>query len=430
MKKESIRIAITGIGMVTPLGHDTKSTWEALMAGKSGISSVGLFDASSFPTKIAAEVKNLDFPKKKFGKSGHMTNRCGHFALMASEEAFEDADIRPTLSTSERWGAVVGTGVGSTDLPTEYWSRFESAFYKEGNIDYQKLISEGENLVSVPNWVQSRVNSTLGALLYHYQIQGYSTAIHTACASGGQAIGLALDVLRRGEVDYLLAGGFDSMIHPFQFGGFCLLGAMSTQNDTPQSASRPFDKTRDGFVLGEGAAFFILERYCHALSRGAKIYAELSGHGNTLSAYRITDSPENGDGPCQAIQVALEDAGLQPEEIDYINAHGTSTQMNDLSETNAIKKALRSQAYQIPISSTKSQTGHLIAAAGALEAAFCALAIDKGELPMTKNLKVKDPGCDLNYLSEGTIKKRVRAALSNSFGFGGSNSCLVFREPR
>lgn len=428
MTKKIPRVAITGIGMVTPLGHDTSSTWTALMEGKSGVGQVTLFDASSFPTRIAAEVKNFSLPVKTFGKSAKMTNRCGHFGLMASEEALQDAGIRPTAATAERWGLVLAVGVGLVDFNFDYWQRFHGAFAAEGQIDYKKLLETGGSFVRTPEWVQSRSNAGLGALLHQHQIRGYATAVHTACSSGGQAVGLAMDALRRGDADKILVGGIDSMIHPMQFSGFCLLGAMSKRNEEPEAASRPFDHTRDGFVLGEGATFLVLERYEDAVARKAKIYAELAGQGNTLSAYRITDSPATGEGPLQAITAALADAGLTPDQIDYINAHGTSTQMNDLSETNAIKRALGPAAYQAAISSTKSQLGHLIAAAGVLEAALTALTIQRQEIPMTKNLHKPDPDCNLNYLPNRTMKKKVRAALSNSFGFGGSNSCIAFKE--
>ena len=238
-----------------------------------------------------------------------------------------------------------------------------------------------------------------------------------------------MHVIRRGEADCVLAGGFDSMINPLGLSSFCLLGALSTHNEMPETASRPFDGTRDGFVLGEGAAFLILEAWDKAEARGAKIYAELAGQGNTLSAYRITDSHPSGDGAIQAIERALKDAGVKPSDVDYINAHGTSTQMNDLSETNAIKAVFGEKAKKIPISSTKSQTGHLIAAAGALEGVLSVLAIQKAQVPMTKNRTVPDPSCDLDYVTEGVRKKALGVVLSNSFGFGGSNSCLVFKHP-
>ena len=276
---------------------------------------------------------------------------------------------------------------------------------------------------------QTTSNSGLSLLIQEFGIEGYATSVHTACASSGQALGLAMQVIRRGEADYVLAGGFDSMITPLGLSSFCLLGALSTYNDTPKTASRPFDATRNGFVLGEGAAFLVLEDWDKACARGATIYAELAGEGNSLSSYRITDSHPNGDGAMQAIQRALDDANLTANQVDYINAHGTSTKMNDLSETNAIKSVLKTRYKEVPTSSTKSQTGHLIAAAGALEAVLSTLAIKHGIIPKTANLTTSDPECDLDYVVDGPRKKSLGVVLSNSFGFGGSNSCLLFKHP-
>ena len=266
-------------------------------------------------------------------------------------------------------------------------------------------------------------------LIQQFGIRGYANSVHTACASGGQALGLAMQVIRRGDADYMLAGGFDSMINPLGVSSFCLLGALSAYNETPTTASRPFDATRNGFVLGEGAAFLILESWEKAIARGARIYAELAGEGNTLSSYRITDSHPNGDGARQAIEMAVADAGVKPADVDYINAHGTSTKMNDLSETNAIKAVFGEQAHTMPVSSTKGQTGHLIAAAGALEAVLSTLSIHHAQIPMTANLTARDPECDLDYVTDGPREKSLGVVLSNSFGFGGSNSCLVFKHP-
>jgi 3-oxoacyl-(acyl-carrier-protein) synthase len=266
-------------------------------------------------------------------------------------------------------------------------------------------------------------------LIQQFGIEGYATSVHTACASGGQALGLAMQVIRRGEADFMLAGGFDSMINPLGLSSFCLLGALSSYNDTPTTASRPFDATRNGFVLGEGAAFLILESWEKAKARGAKIYAELAGEGNSLSSYRITDSHPNGDGAIQAIERALNDAGVKASDVDYINAHGISTKMNDLSETNAIKAVFKERARILPASSTKSQTGHLIAAAGALEAVLSVMSIHEAQIPKTANLTNLDPECDLDYVVDGPREKSLGVVLSNSFGFGGSNSCLLFKHP-
>lgn len=349
------------------------------------------------------------------------------FALDAASEAFEDAGIRPSAVTAERWGVVAGSGMMTAEY--DLLKRFQTTCAVDGQVDWQQLEAHQQQFYQPVDFGKTAANSGLSMLLQAFGIRGYANSVHTACASGGQALGLALEVMRRGDADYMLAGGFDSMINPLGVSSFCLLGALSTDNDTPQCASRPFDATRNGFVLGEGAAFFILETWEKAVARGARIYAEFAGQGNSLSAYRITDSPPDGDGAMQAITKALKDAQVLPTDVDYVNAHGTSTQMNDLSETNAIKAAFGEHAYKMPISSTKSQTGHLIAAAGALEAAISVLSIHHGYVPMTKNLTTPDPACDLDYVTDGVREKALGVVMSNSFGFGGSNSCLVFKHP-
>ena len=269
----------------------------------------------------------------------------------------------------------------------------------------------------------------LALLTHRYGIHGYATSVHTACASGGQALGTGMKIIRRGYVDRVLVGGFDSMISPIGIAGFCLLSALSTDNATPERASRPFDATRNGFLLGEGAGFLVLEEWELARARGARIYAELAGDGNSLSSYRITDSPPDGDGPIQSMRQALADAGASIGDIDYINAHGTSTLMNDRSETAAIRAVFGGDADRIPVSSTKSSMGHLIAAAGAVEGVVCALAIARGEMPVNANLRERDIDCNLNLITGEARRGRVRMTLSNSFGFGGSNSCIVMRHP-
>jgi 3-oxoacyl-(acyl-carrier-protein) synthase len=276
---------------------------------------------------------------------------------------------------------------------------------------------------------RSNSNAGIALLTRRYGIRGYATAVHTACASGGQALGTALKLIRRGAVDRVLAGGFDSMISPVGIAGFCLLSALSPDNDAPEGASRPFDATRNGFLLGEGAGFLVLEEWQSARDRGARIYAELAGDGNSLSSYRITDSPPDGDGPIQAMRAALADAGATPADIDYLNAHGTSTGMNDRSESAATRAVYGDEVARLNVSSTKSSMGHLIAAAGAVEIAVCALAIQRGEMPVNANYRVADPDCHLNFVVGEPRRQRVRMAMSNSFGFGGSNSCVVLRHP-
>jgi 3-oxoacyl-(acyl-carrier-protein) synthase len=276
---------------------------------------------------------------------------------------------------------------------------------------------------------RSQSNTGLALLTRHFGICGYATSVHTACASGGQALGTALKVLRRGAADFMLAGGFDSMLNPIGIGAFCLLGALSADNDAPERASRPFDATRNGFVLGEGAGFLVLEDWDAARKRGARIYAELAGDGNSLSSYRITDSHPSGDGPIQAMQQAMADARLAPEDVDYVNAHGTSTVMNDRSECAALRVVMGKHLERVAVSSTKSCMGHLIAAAGAVEAGVCALAIRDGIAPVNANFLQPDPDCDVDVVQGKSRQMTIRAALSNSFGFGGSNSCLAFRQP-
>lgn len=419
-------VAITGIGIVSPLGNDRDTTWQNLLAGESGLSEITHFDASHFPTRIAAEVKNFDAQARVPAKLQKYVTRFTGFALAAAEEAFQDAGIAPKSDDAHRWGIVVGAGMMNSEF--EYLERFQEYAASTGVINWHDFNQKFDEFYTSGDFGKSTANSGLSLLAQHFQIKGYSNTVHTACASGGQALGLALQTLRRGDADYMLAGGFDSMIDPVGLSSFCLLGALSTDNNSPKSASRPFDGTRSGFVLGEGAAFLILEDKEKALARGAKIYALLSGEGNSLSSYRITDSHPSGDGALQAIEGALRDAGVTVEDIDYINAHGTSTKMNDFSETNAIKHVFKERAYQVPISSTKSQTGHLIAAAGALEGAISALSIYHQTIPMTKNLTTPDPECDLDYVTEGIRQQKVNTVLSNSFGFGGSNSCLVFKH--
>lgn len=421
------RVAITGLGVVSPLGHDVDSTWNNLIAGQSGIGNITHFDASAFPTYIAAEVKGFSPNPSLQGKHLRFAMPFTQYALEAAQQAFSDAGTLPTAQNESRWGVVTGSGMMTAEF--DYLQRFQEACAEEGEIDWSRLQSNKNDFYRLVDFGKTTSNSALSLLIQQFGIRGYASSVHTACASGGQALGLAMQVIRRGEADFMLAGGFDSMINPLGLSSFCLLGALSTYNDSPQTASRPFDGTRNGFVLGEGAAFLILEEWDKAQARGARIYAELAGEGNSLSSYRITDSHPNGDGALQAIERALQDAGVHADKVDYINAHGTSTKMNDLSETNAIKAVFGERAKQIPASSTKSQTGHLIAAAGALEAVISVKAIEQSRIPSTANLTTPDPECDLDYVVDGPRDKSLGVVISNSFGFGGSNSCLLFKHP-
>jgi beta-ketoacyl-acyl-carrier-protein synthase II len=421
------RVAITGIGLVTPVGNDVASTWQSVLRGNSGAAPISLFDASGFSTRIAAEVKRFDpsvlTADRKLVK---FANRSHRFALAAAEQAMADSGVAPTPDDSDRWGCAVGTGMMGVDYRDLEAVHDHSA--PAGELEPSRLLDDP---VAADPLVFCRSQSTAGVALLtrRFGIRGYSTSVHTACASGGQAIGTALKLIRRGAADRVLSGGFDSMISPVGLSGFCLLSAVSADNDAPQRASRPFDATRNGFVLGEGAGFLVLEEWELAKARGARIYAELAGDGNSLSSYRITDSPPDGDGPIQSMQAALRDAGATPSDVDYINAHGTSTPMNDRSESAAINAVFGADAQRVSVSSTKSTMGHLIAAAGAVEVVMCALAIRHGEMPINANYTAPDPDCNLNLVVGEPRKQRIRMTLSNSFGFGGSNSCVALRHP-
>lgn len=419
------RVAVTGLGAICPIGNNIQEMWENLMAGVCGIAEIQQFDASAFPTRIAAEVKNFTPTYPNAQKLQRILLGFTSFAMQAAHEAFQDSGFQ--VVDAKRFGIVAGCGMMTAEF--DYLQRFEQVVCQDGDIHWNRLQEEKLNFYQQQDFAKTTSNAGLSALIQAFGAKGYATAVHTACASSGQALGLALQAIRRGEADQILAGGFDSMIHPLGLSSFCLLGALSKDNDNPHHASRPFDGTRQGFVLGEGAAFLMLEEWESAKARGAKIYAELAGEGNSLSAYRITDSHPNGDGAIQAIEQALRDGGVSYRDVDYINAHGTSTKMNDLSETNAIKAVFGERAYQIPVSSTKGQTGHLIAAAGALEAVITVKAIKEAMAPMTAHLTTPDPDCDLDYVTDGPREKAIGVALSNSFGFGGSNSCLLFKHP-
>jgi len=423
-----VRVAITGLGLVTPLGNDTRTTWEALLTGRTGIAPIMTFDASGFPVRIGAEVKGFD-PRTAIEdrKLLKFSNRYHGFALGAAEEAIRDAGIRPENASAARWGCVVGSGM----MGIEFGELVEAhrRFAVDGHIAPERFGIDGIAGADPLVFCRSQANNGLSLLLQHFGIRGYATAVHTACASGGQAVGTAVKLIRRGTADFVLTGGFDSMLNPVGLAAFCLLGALSPDNDEPERASRPFDRTRNGFILGEGAGFLVLEEWNAACRRGARIYAELAGDGNSLSSYRITDSHPSGDGPIQAMAQALADARARPEDVDYLNAHGTSTPMNDRSECAAVRAVFGAHADRIAVSSTKSLMGHLIAGAGAVEAAICALAIHHGLLPLNANLHEPDPECDLDFVRDLPHPRRVGVAISNSFGFGGSNNCVILRNP-
>ncbi len=425
--RERRRIAITGVGMVTPVGLNAPTTWTNLVAGKSGVDTIRGFDAGGFPVRIGAEVRDFHAADTIRGhKILKFASRTHAFALAAAEEALKDAGLRPTPSTTTRWGCCVGAGmmgVSFSELQTAHaFSGTDGAFHPDGLLD-------GDFPADPVRFCRSQTNAGLALLTRHFGIRGYATAVNTACASGGQAVGTALKVMRRLSVDFMLAGGYDSMLNPIGLSAFCLLGALSTDNDTPARASRPFDATRNGFVLGEGAGFLVLEDWEAARARDARIYAELAGDGNSLSSYRITDSNPSGEGPVQAMRQALADAGMTPASVNYVKAHGTSTVMNDRSECAALRLVLGDDIQRTAVSSTKSCMGHLIAAAGAVEAGVCALAIHHGIAPVNANLVELDPACGVPLVRETSRSLHIRGALSNSLGFGGSNSCLAFRHP-
>jgi 3-oxoacyl-[acyl-carrier-protein] synthase II len=412
---------------VTPLGGNAPTTWASLLAGRTGVGPIQQFDARGFPVRIGAEVKEVpseatlcDPKLLKFASRSH------RFALAAAGEALADAGIRPSSANSHRWGLAVGAGMlGITFSELQAVHAFCTP---DGEFNPDGLLDPGYPTDPVA-FCRTQTNAGLGLLARQFGITGYATSVHTACASGGQALGTALKVIRRGLADFMLAGGYDSMLHPIGLSAFCRLGALSTDNDTPERASRPFDATRNGFVLGEGAGFLVLEEWQAARARGAHIYAELAGDGNSLSSYRITDSHPSGDGPIQAMHQALADARVLAASVDYVNAHGTSTVMNDRSESAALRAVMGGHIGEVAVSSTKSCMGHLISAAGAVEAGICALAIRNGVAPVNANLTQPDPDCDLNIVRGESRPMRIRVALSNSFGFGGSNSCLAFRHP-
>jgi 3-oxoacyl-[acyl-carrier-protein] synthase II len=412
------RVVITGIGIISPLGCDLEKTWKGTLEGKSGIGPITLFDAATFPCRIAAEVKNFNIDSfigdKKLIK---ILNRGAQFGVTAAQMAIADADFHADDYEPSRTGISLSSSGSRPNLESlglMCQAIKNSAF---------PII----NPVSAINWSPNTGASMIAMLA---NAQGPNTVISTACSGSSQAIGTALRMIQQSDADIIITGGYESMISEVDIISFSLLGALSTRNEEPQRASRPFDRERDGFVLGEGAAVIILEELSHAHARGAKIYAEIVGHGCSMNAYRITDSPPNGEGAIQAMKYALLDANLSPKDVDYINAHGTSTPINDQSETAAIKHVFGNYAYHLPVSSTKSMTGHLIAAAGGLELVFCIQSLRDGIIPPTINYENVDPKCDLDYVPNEACAVKVEVAMSNSFAFGGSNSCLVVKSYR
>lgn len=423
------RVVVTGMGMVTPLGPDLESTWEALRLGRSGVDRITLFDASTFATRIAAEVKRFrlaDYRDDAERWAEHSRNTS--FALAAATMAVCDSCLMEDRRlVPERFGVYLGSGEGQQDFPrfVELVNRSSKGGPRVATAEFIALgmkslhpIREAEQEPGTPS---AHLASVFGA-------RGPNANCLTACAASSQAIGEATELIRRGDADVMLSGGTHSMIHPFGVTGFNLLTALSTRNDEPEKASRPFDRDRDGFILGEGAGMVVLEDYEHARRRGARIYGEVAGYGSTADAFRLTDTHDEGRGAIACIRQALDDARVRPEDVDYINAHGTSTKVNDSIETYAIKRALGDAAHRIPVSSTKSMMGHLIAAAGVVEAITCLLAMRDSVMPPTINLDHPDIDCDLDYIPHQAREKAVDVALSNSFGFGGQNITLILRR--
>lgn len=423
------RVVVTGMGAVTPIGHSVAETWRALRAGVCGVGPITVFDPRSFETRIAAEVKNFDFARlRPRGEIAEILDRKNSFGYAAALEAMRDAgllksDGEPGLETSEagRLGLSLGTEGRRDSLLPE--------------LAHRKLLpadpaARRTVLAEVPRSEYLRYSpyGLAFALAHTFDARGPITTISTACTSSSQALGYALEKIRTGEADLMLAGGAECLMEPTQVAGFILLGALSKRNDDPQHACRPFDAERDGFILAEGAAMLVLEDAWHAYRRGARVYAEIAGFGTSINAYRITDSPPDGQGPLLAMQAALADARLRPEQIDYVNAHGTSTVQNDVSETRAIQRCFGEHWRSIPVSSTKSMTGHMVNAAGAIEAIISVQAIREGYIPPTLNYEHPDPACDLDCVPNQGRQARVRTVLSNSFGFGGSNGSVVIRE--
>lgn len=407
------RVVVTGLGLVTPVGNDVPSTWRALMNGESGADYIKKFDASDYSAKFACEVKDFDplsfLDKKEARRMGAFT----HFALAASDEAMKHSGLVIDESNAEMVGTYISSGIG------DFW-----AIERE----HEKLLKSGPDRVSPFFIVSAIVNLASGNVSIRHGAKGPNSATATACSAGAHAIGDSFRIIERGDADAMICGGAESAITPMSVAGFASMRALSTRNDDPQHASRPFDATRDGFVIGEGAGLLILEELEFAKARGANILAEIVGYGMSGDAFHVTMPDETGSGAIRVMQRALKDAGIFPEEIGYINAHGTSTPYNDKFETLAIKKVFGEAAYTIPVSSTKSMTGHALGAAGGLEAVFSVKVLMENILPPTINYEFPDPDCDLDYIPNAPRPAEVDYVLSNNFGFGGTNACLVFKR--
>jgi 3-oxoacyl-[acyl-carrier-protein] synthase II len=405
------RVVVTGIGLVSPLGNTTEDTWAGLLAGRSGADYIARFDTSQHNVKFAAETKGFDpakfVEKKELKKMDYFI----YFAIAASKEALEDSGLKITEANAEEVGTYIGSGIGG-------FSVFER--------EHTKMLEGGPGRISPFFIPASIINLASGYVSIYSGAKGPNSATATACSSGAHAIGDSFRIIQRGEAVAMICGGSEGAITPMSVGGFAAMRALSTRNDDPQRASRPFDKDRDGFVIGEGAGILILEELEHAKARGAKIYAEAVGYGMSSDAFHIT-LPDM-DGPRRVMLKTMKDAGITPDQVDYVNVHGTSTPAGDVNETNAIKAAFGEHAYKLAASSTKSMTGHLLGGAGGLEAGITALAVHNQMLPPTINYEVPDPDCDLDYVPNQARAAKVNYALSNSFGFGGTNAALLFKR--
>ncbi len=408
------RVVVTGLGVLSAVGNNIESFWENLTAGRSGIRRVTRFDPTDYSSKVAAEVDNFDPAQYMDPKEVKRSDRYTHYAMAASKMALGDAQLDVTKVEQSRMGVIIGSGIGGLETVQEQSWRLKDL---------------GPRKVS-PFMIPSLIaNIASGVVAIEIGAKGPNFAVVSACASASHAIGEAMHIIRRGDADIMLAGGTEAAIIQVGFGGFCAMRAMSTHfNDTPERASRPFDALRDGFVMGDGAGILILESYEHAKARGATIYAELAGYGASCDAFHITSPDTSGEGLASCLNNALRWADLKPEDVDYINAHGTSTPYNDKFETLAVKKVFGDHAHKLMMSSTKSMTGHLLGAAGAVEAAVCVKAIQTGVVPPTINLENPDPDCDLDYVPNVKREAEVKVALSNNLGFGGHNATVAFRK--
>ncbi|MER1955750.1 MAG: beta-ketoacyl-ACP synthase II [Solibacillus sp.] len=409
---EKRRVVVTGIGAVTPVGNSAEASWENVIAGKSGIGPMTRVDTSKFPVSVAAEVKDFQIEEYIEKKEARKMDRFTHYALAASMMAAKDAALTITEEMAPRVGVWIGSGIGGMETHEQQFLTFQERGVRRVSPFFVPMM--------IPDMASGQVSIYLGA-------KGVNSCSVTACASGTNSIGDAFKVIERGDADVMITGGAEAPIVTMAVAGFCANTALSLNPDV-NSASRPFDKNRDGFVIGEGSGILILEEYEHAKRRGAKIYAEIVGYGATADAHHITAPAPNGEGAARAMQMALNDAGVLPEKVGYINAHGTSTPYNDLFETQAVKTVFGDHAYKLAMSSTKSMTGHLLGAAGGIEAIFSVLALKEGILPPTTNIQEPDPECDLDYVPNVARKADINYALSNSLGFGGHNACLLFKK--